>query len=120
MVRRIANLVIAVVMACSLIGAGLTRGMSPARAAPSDMPAMGLHEHGCGPMASHEAPISPANPSQPACMTDLGCLLVVGITPTPIRVVEHVSWGPVTYWTQTRVVQGIAHKPILGPPIRPV
>jgi hypothetical protein len=118
MVRRIANLVIAAVMVCALIGAGLTRGMTAAQAAPSTMVTMTHHEHPCEPMASHGRPMSPDKQSLPACMTDLGCLLIVGIPATPTRVFEHVSWGSVTYWPHTTVVQGITSEPILGPPIR--
>jgi hypothetical protein len=118
MVRRIANLVIVAVMACALVGAGLTWGMTAAHAAPSNMVAMTHHEHPCEPTASHGGPMSPSQQSLPGCMTDLGCLLLVGIPASPTRAFEHVSWGQVTYWPRTTVVQGIASEPILGPPIR--
>ena len=118
MVRRIANLVIAAAVACALIGAGLTHGMAAAQAAPSIMVTMPHHEHPCEPTASHGKPLSPDPPSLPGCMTDLGCLLIVGIPATPVRVSGLVSWAPVAYWPHTRVVQGITFEPILGPPIR--
>jgi hypothetical protein len=118
MVRRIANLVIAAVMICALIGAGLTHGMPSTHAAPSNMITMSLHEHPCEPTASHGVPMSPSQQSLPGCMTDFGCLLLVGIPASPTRVFEHVSWGSVAYWPHTTVVQGITSEPILGPPIR--
>ena len=114
MVRRIANLVIAAVLACALIGAGLTRGM----AAPSGTVTLTHHHHPCEPTASHGQPLSPDNQPLPGCMTDLGCLLIIGIPATPARVSGLVSWAPVAYWSRTTVVQGITSEPILGPPIR--
>ena len=118
MVRRIANLVITAVVTCALIGAGLTHGMAVAQAAPSSMVGMTHHAHPCEPAASHGQPLSPDQQSLPGCMTDLGCLLIVGIPATPVRMSGRVSWAPVAYWPHTRAVQGITSEPILGPPIR--
>jgi hypothetical protein len=124
MCLRLARLVIAVVTVCAFLGAGLMQNVPSAQADAVEMTATGMatmadHRGDGAAMPCHgtQKP-TPCKDKVPGCMTDLGCLFVVGIPAHPTRVGERLAWGHVTYWATDNVAEGVTPEPYLGPPIR--
>ena len=61
----------------------------------------------------------PCKGMTPACMTDLGCIFMIGVTvPTP-QLVVHRARYPVSYhWPSIEMADGSIRAPDLRPPIR--
>jgi hypothetical protein len=116
MLRRLIRLVLAAVLAFALIGSGLVQGILPAQAAVTGANTGSHHWHPCESMVSNGHATSKTG--IPACMTDLGCLLVVAIpAATPERVAQPYAWAQVSYWSRTAIGHGITSEPAIGPPI---
>lgn len=80
MFPRLARLVVAVVTICAFLGAGLVQNMPSAQADTAAGMAMMADQGGDGaPMPCHDGQAPPCKDKVPGCMTDLGCLFVVGI-----------------------------------------
>lgn len=120
MLLRFARLAIAAITICAFIGAGLvmnlpsvqadTLGMSMAMV--GDQPADGAV------MPCHATQAPPCKDKAPGCMTELGCVFVVGIPVPPAPTLSGPAWFRVTYWQSSRHAEGIVLEPFLGPPIR--
>jgi hypothetical protein len=124
MVLRLARLVIAAITICAFLGAGLIQNMPSAQAdaasmAAADMTMVADQGDGTAPMPCHgtQKP-TPCKDQVPGCMTDLGCLFVVGIPVTPARAVVSPAWSRVAYWQSASLAEGVSPEPYLGPPIR--
>ncbi len=61
----------------------------------------------------------PCKGMTPACMTDLGCIFMIGV-PVPVApVAVLLAWAPVTYnWPSVEIADGRIRAPDLRPPIR--
>ncbi|WP_143021151.1 hypothetical protein [Belnapia rosea] len=119
MLLRLARLVIAAITVCAFLGAGLVQNVPSAQAATASMAMMADHGTGEAAMPCHgtQKP-PPCQDKVPGCMTDLGCIFVVGIPVPPAPAVSGPAWFRVDYWRSTRLAEGISLKPYLGPPIR--
>jgi hypothetical protein len=121
MVQRLTRLFFAVVMAFAFIGSGMAPLLPSTCATSPSMTMADAHDYPCeGMMIAHGQNTAPGKPALPGCMTDLGCLLAVGIPATPPRIAGHVAWARVAYWSRPDIVRGITSKPAIGPPIRRV
>ncbi|WP_090664953.1 hypothetical protein [Belnapia rosea] len=119
MLLRLARLVIAVITVCAFLGAGVVQTVSPAQ---SDTAAMTmLADQGADsaamPCHGNQKP-PPCQDKVPGCMTDLGCIFVVGIPVPPAPAVSGPAWSQVAYWQSVRLAEGVSLEPYLGPPIR--
>ena len=120
MLPRFARLVVTAITICAFLGAGLMQNVPSAQADTAGM-AMMADQGGddVAPMPCHGTQKqAPCKDKVPGCMTDLGCLFVVGIPAPPTRVGEHLAWGRVTYWATDNLAEGVTPEPDLGPPIR--
>jgi hypothetical protein len=119
MLPRLARLVVAVVTIVAFLGAGLGQNMPSAQAATAAM-AMTADQGGdAAPMPCHGAQKpDPCKEKVPGCMSDLGCLFVVGIPVPAAPTVSGPAWFRVAYWQSVRLAKGITPEPYLGPPIR--
>jgi hypothetical protein len=61
----------------------------------------------------------PCKGMTPACMTDQGCIFMIGV-PVPIApAAVDLAWAPVTWhWSPVEVADGRIRAPELRPPIR--
>ena len=116
--RPLMRLAVVAVLACVLIGAGLNQGMASVPASRAGLSEVSHHQHRCPPAGAHEDHGAPCKHNVPACMSNIGCLLVIGIPATLVRISEHLSWAPMSYWLRSETVRGITSEPALGPPIR--
>jgi hypothetical protein len=119
MLPRFARLVVTAIMICAFLGAGLMQNVPSAQADTAGMAMMADQGGDVAPMPCHgtQKP-TPCKDKVPGCMTDLGCLFVVGIPALPTRVGERFAWGHVTYWATNKLAEGVTPEPDLGPPIR--
>ena len=119
MPHRLARLVIAVITICAFLGAGLMQNMPSAQAGTVGTPmAMVMQADGLAEMPCHDTQTPPCKDKVPGCMTDLGCIFVVGIPVPPAPRVSGPAWFLVAYWQSTRLAEGVVLEPFLGPPIR--
>jgi hypothetical protein len=116
MVRRVIRLVLTAVIAYALTF-GFVQGALHAQAAMPSVDMISHHDHPCGSMLASGDRASPEKSTTPACLTDLGCLLVVGLPTTSAPTVRPYKWAVVDYWSQTVTVRGISFQPAIGPPI---
>ena len=121
---RLARMVIAVITVCAFLIVGLVQNMPFVQADTAGMTTAGMvmmadQGEDVAPLPCHgtQKP-APCKDKVPGCMTDLGCLFVVGIPAPPTRVGEHLAWGRVTYWAMANPTKGIAPEPHLEPPIQ--
>jgi hypothetical protein len=116
---RLARLVIAAITICAFLGAGLVQNMPSAQAGMADEPmAMAMQADGAAAMPCHDIQTPPCKDKLPGCMTDLGCIFVVGIPVPPAPAISSPAWFRVAYWQSTRLAEGVVLEPFLGPPIR--
>jgi hypothetical protein len=103
----------AILFAVAFFGASTLRVM-PAVAMPAGMD-MTVAAHGAAP---DTAPM-PCKGMTPACMTDVGCIFMIGV-PVPVApMVVDLAWAPVTWhWWPVEVAAGRVRAPELRPPIR--
>lgn len=109
---------IAILLACTVMFLGLSQGLTVAHAEPPHSLAASQHLHWSGPTTTDgtgggELPLH----LKMGCVSDLGCLLMVGIPAMPHQVSQPFSWAPVSYWARHPLVQGITAEPSLDPPI---
>ena len=97
----------------AFFGASTLRVM-PAIAMPAGMDMTMAAQGG----APDTAPM-PCKGMTPACMTDVGCIFMIGV-PVPIAsMVAGLAWAPVTWhWWPVEVAAGRVRAPELRPPIR--
>lgn len=109
---------IAILVSCAVILSGLPQGMAVAHARPSYSPAAVHHQHSSEAAMAHDdcGGLMPLH-SQGGCLSELGCLMMVGIPPMLIQVSQRLSWAPVRYWARIAWAQGITAEPSLDPPI---
>ena len=53
----------------------------------------------------------------PSCVTDLGCVFLVGIPAPSAHGVAALSWSTLTYTVSHYASEGLSLQPALGPPI---
>ncbi len=114
---RLARLIIAAITICAFLGAGLMQNMPSAQAGTADGP-MAMQADGAAAMPCHDTQAPPCKDKVPGCMTDLGCIFVVGIPVPPAPAVSGPAWFRLAYWQATRLAEGVVLEPFLGPPIR--
>ena len=117
MVHRLVRLVAMVVLSWALIGPGVLHARMVAPTQLAGTTQVAPQDHPCGSMASDGHKAASDKSAMPACLTDLGCLLVVGLPTTSAPAVRPYKWAVVDYWSQTATVRGISFQPALGPPI---
>ena len=119
MLPRLARLVIAVVTIVAFFGAGLMQNLPSVQADSVAMTMMADMGGDGAAMPCHGTQKSdPCQDKVPGCMTDLGCIFVVGI-PVPLAPsVSGPAWSRVAYWQSVHLAKGVSLKPYLGPPIR--
>ena len=107
--RFVQHLILALALG-AFLGASVAQGMWPAQTgAVSGMTTMAQTD-GNAPM--------PCKGMTPACMTDLGCVVMIGlpsVSPTPTM--TRLSWQRVRYDNLAQSADGLTRKPALDPPI---
>jgi hypothetical protein len=73
-------------------------------------------------MAAQGAPDTAPMPCKgmtPACMTDVGCIFMIGVAVPVASTAVDLAWAPVIWhWWPVEVAAGRARSPELRPPIR--
>ena len=102
--------IVLVITLGAFLSAGLVQAAWPVQAAAShDMTMMA--------QAGSDAPI-PCKGMTPACMTDLGCIFMIGMpTVSPGLSITRLYWSRVSYSELSERVDGLSKKPALDPPI---
>lgn len=107
----------AILLAVAFFSASMSQVM-PAVAVPTGMDMrtdMAMIAHDGNP---DSAPM-PCKGMNRACMTDLGCIFMIGVTVPNPQLVVHRAWFPVSYhWTTNEMTDGSIRAPDLRPPIR--
>ena len=103
----------AILFAAALFSASMLQ-VTPAAAMPMAMDmTMAAHD------ASPDSAPTPCKGMTPACMTDLGCVFMVGVSVPVSQTVVYLSWSPVTYQrSYATIADGRIRAPDLRPPIR--
>ena len=96
-----------------MVGAFLSAGIQPAGlpgvTASHDMMVMAQSDGGAS---------RPCEGMTPDCMTDLGCILMVGLPiVSSLSATTRLSWSRIRYGEIALVADGLTRKPALGPPI---
>ena len=100
---------VVVVTLGAFLNAGAMQLAFPLQAAPADM-AMMTPADGTAPM--------PCKDMMPICMTDLGCVLMIGLpSAPPALTMTLLFWSRVHYGEPARLAEGLTRKPALDPPI---
>jgi hypothetical protein len=61
----------------------------------------------------------PCKGMAPGCMTDLGCIFMIGVTVPTAPVSVQLAWAAVSYrWQSVEIADGRIRAPDLRPPIR--
>jgi hypothetical protein len=103
----------AILFAVAFFGASTLRVM-PAVAMPVGMDMTMAAQGG----APDTAPM-PCKGMTPACMTDVGCIFMIGVPVPAASMVVGLAWAPVTWhWWPVEVAAGRVRAPELRPPIR--
>ena len=94
----------------AFLGAGVMQGAGPVQAgASSGMTTMT--------QAGDDAPM-PCKGMTPACMSDLGCVLMIGLPSVSLApTMTRLSWQRVRYDSLAQSADGLTRKPALDPPI---
>ena len=109
MVNALIRRLVVALSLLALVGTGIA---SPIAAAQPHMAtaAQAMTDDGSMPCCPHKAP---------SCVTDLGCVFLVGI-PTPSgQGATALSWSILTYTISHDAGEGLSLQPALGPPILP-
>ena len=102
--------VVLVIMLGAFLSAGLVQAAWPLQAAASHNMTMAAD-------AGSDAPM-PCKGMTPACMTDLGCIFMIGMPIlSPALSMTRLSWSRVSYADLAQLVDGLTRKPALDPPI---
>jgi hypothetical protein len=119
MLSRLARLVVVAVTIVAFLGAGLVQNMPSAQADTAGMAMVADQGDGGAAMPCHgtQKP-DPCKDKASGCMTDLGCIFVVGIPAPAAPAVSGPAWFRVAYWQAVRLAEGVTPEPYLGPPIR--
>jgi hypothetical protein len=113
MFRRTLKRLCAILFAAAFVSASMLQVM-PAVAMPVGMDMT---------MAAHDGSASdtpmPCKGMTPACMTDQGCIFMIGVPVPAAPVVVKLTWAPVTWhWPSVEIADGRIRAPDLRPPIR--
>jgi hypothetical protein len=110
MMRRLLRPLLAILIAFALIGPLAAQAAAP-------MPCHGE----CFSLTAHQADPgqfpTPCKSMATVCMTALGCVATVNLPDYQSVAATRLSWAPVTYRADTRVIDGLSLAPDLGPPI---
>ena len=108
---RLFQRVVWVITLGAFFGAGMMQPAWSNYAAPSS-PAMAMMSQ-----ADDAAPM-PCKGMAPACMTDLGCIVMIGMPTVPsVLTATRLSWSRVRYDYLSKSADSLARKPALDPPI---
>ena len=115
MFRRTLKRLFAILFAVVFFSASMLQVM-PAVAMPAGMDMTMVTTDGGG---TPDAPPMPCKGMTPACMTDQGCIFMIGVPVPAAPVVVDLAWAPVTYhWPSVEIADGRIRAPDLRPPIR--
>jgi hypothetical protein len=104
---------LAILFAVAFFGASTLRVM-PAVAMPAGMD-MTMVAQGATP----DTVPMPCKGMTPACMTDVGCIFMIGVPVPAASMVVGLLWAPVTWqWWPVEVATGRVRAPELRPPIQ--
>ena len=109
MVNALIRRLVVALSLLAIVGTGIA---SPMAAAQPDMAmaSQAMADDGSMPCCPHKAP---------PCVTDLGCVFLIGI-PAPSGLASTaLSWSTLTYALSHDVGEGLSLQPALGPPILP-
>ena len=107
MVNALIRRLVVALSLLALVGTGIASPMASAQPITA-MASQAMTDDGSMPCCPHKAP---------SCMTDLGCVFLVGI-PTPSgHGAGTLSWSTLTYTVSHSAGEGLSLQPALGPPI---
>ena len=102
--------VVLVITLGAFLSAGLMQAAWPVQAAASPNMTMIADTGSNAPM--------PCKGTTPACMTDLGCIFMIGMPiMSPTLSMTRLSWSRVSYGELAQLVDGLTRKHALDPPI---
>jgi len=109
MVNALVRRLVVALSLLALVGAGM---VSPVAFAEPDMAvaSQAMTDDGSMPCCPHKAP---------SCVTDLGCVFLVGIPVPAGQGAATLAWSALTYTVSHHAGEGLSLQPALGPPILP-
>jgi hypothetical protein len=101
----------AVLLVLALFGAGMGQTVSAFAMTGPDMTMAA--DSG----SSTDGESSPCKGTVSGCMTDLGCIFLIGLPAPHQPIATRRAWASVSYWATADRATGLALAPDLGPPI---
>jgi len=114
MIRHPLRRLFAILLAVAFFSASMLQVM-PAVAMPAGMNMSMSATDGGG---TQDTQPMPCKGMTPACMTDQGCIFMIGMPVPAAPAAVDLAWAPVTYhWPSVEVADGRTRAPDLRPPI---
>ena len=109
MVNALIRRLVVALSLLAFVGTGIASPMASAQPHMA-MASQAMGDDGSMPCGPHKAL---------TCMTDLGCVLLVGIPAPSGHGATVLSWSTLTYTVSHSAGEGLSLQPALGPPILP-
>lgn len=103
------------VLACLIVVAylGAANAVPVMRADAAELGSQAMHDTGGG----ADTPMPPCKGMAAGCVTELGCLFLVGALAAPVDGGTTFAWSSITYHPAAAAFDGRTLEPALGPPI---
>jgi hypothetical protein len=108
---RVLRQIISMLLVAAYLSATIFITAPAAYAAPSEISGGMMMQHG----SSDQMPM-PCKGVKTGCVTELGCVFMVSLSPPDLTVTVAIDWSPVTYTVSSEFLDGRSTKPALGPP----
>lgn len=109
MVNALIRRLVVALSLLALVGNGIASPMASAQPSMA-MASQAMTDDGSMPCCPHKAA---------SCITDLGCVFLVGIPTPSAHGATALSWSILTYTVSHSAGEGLSLQPALGPPILP-
>jgi hypothetical protein len=108
---RLLRQIISMLLVAAYLSATIFVTAPAAYAAPSELSGGMMMQHG----TNDQMPM-PCKGMKTGCVTELGCVFMVSLSPPDLTVTVAIDWSPVTYTGSSEFLDGRSTKPALGPP----
>jgi hypothetical protein len=108
---RLLRQIISMLLVAAYLSATIFVTAPAAYAAPSELSGGMMMQHG----TNDQMPM-PCKGMKTGCVTELGCVFMVSLSPPDLTVTVAIDWSPVTYTVSSEFLDGRSTKPALGPP----
>ena len=109
MVNALIRRLVVALSLLALVGTGIASPMASAQPNMA-MTSQAMTDDGSMPCCPHKAA---------SCVTDIGCVFLVGIPAPSGQMSATLSWSTLTYTVSHAAGEGLSLQPALGPPILP-